>query len=624
MASALRVREQTERTLLESVGEALHDKHMLLVLDNCEHLIEACAQLAQRLLTMALPLRILATSREALNVLGETTWLVPPLGVPSAEFPALSQPTQDSGRSTEHSEPVALFVARAQSVMPTFHLTAQTAGIIADICQALDGIPLAIELAAARVRTLSVADISARLDERFQLLRAGNRAALPRHQSLRAALDWSYDLLGDDERVLFRRFAVFRGSAALEAVQVVCTDEGSWLPDKSLAHPSEVLDLLAHLIDKSLLVVTAGERETRFSFLETVRQYAREQLRELDEEPRLARKHVQFFTAFAEEAAAQLNGAHQTAWLKRMRADEANLRAALDWCFAQQDTEFGLRLTLALNGYWRAHSAYREGVERLRQSLALPWDNTHLALRARTLGALQFMLGRMGDYAAARECGEACLRIERELGDPQRIASALCNLASVVGAQGHEASARALQAESLAMFRQIGDAHGQAMLCTNMGEWERLHGHHSSALAFYDEALALYRELGNRGGIALVLHNMAHSHLAQGDALRARQYFVESLMIYEEMNNPEGIAMCLAGFAAHAVAAEEPHRAARWFGASDAIYERISARMDLADRAVMDAYVEQVRAALGADAFERAWNDGRALSVAEAVQSVKG
>ena len=611
VASALGLSEQIGQPLLETVAQALRHKQLLLVLDNCEQLIDACVQLAHTLLSTAPGLRILTTSREVLNMPGEATWLVPSLTLPPVSAES-DRPTP--AQQFMHYEAVRLFVERAAFVLPTFKCTPQNSPMVADICRRLDGIPLAIELAAARVKVLSVEQIAERLNQRFNLLTSGSRAALPRHQSLRAAMDWSYDLLSEPERTLFVRLSVFAGGFTLEAAEAVCNGEGGL----------DVLSGLALLLDKSLIRQSATQYEIRFSLLETIQAYALEKLNQGGEAERVRRQHTHFFMTWAEAIEPKLNGPEQAAWCERLDQEHHNLRAALDWTsWSPERADFGLRLAGALRLFWWARGHYREGYERSRKLLSLVDAQVRTAVRAKALATAALLARRLNDVEAARSLGEECLSIERELGDLSGAAAALSDLAVVAGMQSDQPAANAWREEALILRRTLGDRHALASSLNNWGEVVRLQGDCTRAIDLYEEALALYREFGNTGGIALVLHNMGHAVQAQRDWRRSGCLFSESLTLYEQMDHKEGIAMCLAGLAGLALARDELLQAAYLLGASEALHEKIGAHMEPADLAAREHYVAFLRARLAEPTFTAAWTHGRALNAAEAIASAR-
>jgi len=346
IAGGLRVREEPGRGLADALLDFLQDRELLLVLDNCEHLLDGCAQTAEGLLRACAGLKILATSREPLNVAGEVSWAVPSLSLLHAKPATRRRSVAGSGgdQAEQVSEATRLFIDRARAVQPRFTLTAESAVAVDDICHRLDGIPLAIELAAARIRTLSVQQITERLDDQFRLLTAGSRTAVPRQQTLRALVDWSHDLLSEPERVLLRRLPVFAGGWTLEASEAVCSDGG--------LEAGEILDLLSHLAAKSLVVVEQRDEQPRYRLLETLRQYAAEKLEQSGETPRVRDRHLEWFVALVERAEGGFRGREQEAWFRRMGTELDNVWVALEWS-KSSDVEAGLRLACAVKK-WRS------------------------------------------------------------------------------------------------------------------------------------------------------------------------------------------------------------------------------------------------------------------------------
>lgn len=371
VATMLGVREQSGQPLLVSLEAHLRSKTLLLILDNCEHLIDACAHVADFLLRACPKLSILATSREALGIAGETTWMVPSLSLPDERQPRLTF------NELSQYEAVQLFVDRAVAAQPSFKLTELNAAAIVQVCRRLDGIPLAIELAAARVKLLNPAEIAARLDDRFALLTGGTRTATPRQQTLRGVIDWSYDLLSEPERILLRRMSVFAGGCTLEALEQVAGE--------AKAGMTSVLDLLSHLVDKSLISVNTTGTETRYDMLETIRQYAHEKLLESGESKQIQDRHLDFFLRLAEDAALYLRDETQALHFERLEREHDNLRAALDWSTRSADRHTaGLRLAAALAFFWEARNYFQEGREYSMAALAQNPED-HTTARANTL-----------------------------------------------------------------------------------------------------------------------------------------------------------------------------------------------------------------------------------------------
>lgn len=566
VAAGLGVREQPGQPILASLVDDLRLKNLLLVLDNCEHLIEACARLTDTLLRTCPHLSILVTSREALGIAGETTWTVPSLSLPDVRdrhltFAELSQ-----------YEAVQLFVERAAAVQPGFKLTESNAATVAQVCRTLDGIPLAIELAAARVKVLKTEEIAARLVERFDLLTAGSRTALPRHQTLRAAIDWSYDLLTGSERVLFRRLSVFSGGCTLEAAEHVCSEQQ--LSDSPALTGGRgqgisgmpILDLLSRLVDKSLLAVDTQRGETRYHMLDTIRQYASEKLAESDEAGALRNRHLGFFVKLAEEAEIKIRSAERPAWTNRLETEQDNLRTALEWSL-ESDVAKGLRVVGALERFWFVRGYLTEGRDWSNRilarsdhapaalkikalftaaSLAL-WQNdlatTYVLLEkcgvlCQEIGAKQwhaFLLQFLafaalfqGDLEKASSLGENGLRLLRETGDKWELAEFLHTYGSIVMRCGDYVKARALAEESLTMFDQTGDRWGKASPLFGLGQIAYRQGEYATARNRYKESLALWREAGDLNGCALATNALGEVSRALGEYPLAAAYYAES------------------------------------------------------------------------------------------------
>ena len=655
VATALRVREEAQRPLIATLVDALRSRQLLLVLDNCEHLIDACAQLAETLLSACPQLRILATSREALGLAGETTWLVPSLALPDPHhLPVLTE--------LSRVEAVRLFVERAAAALPTFALTPANAAVVAQVCRRLDGIPLAIELAAARMKVVSVETLAARLDDSVRLLTAGSRTALPRQQTLRATIDWSYDLLSEPERALFRRLAVFLGGWTLEAAEAVCAGA-------SVAG-NDVLEGLAHLVDKSLVVVDMPPSgAARYRLLEPIRQYAQAKLMESAEAPAMRQRHAHFFLALVEEAEPQLVGAEQVAWLNRLEHEHDNLRAVLRWFIERGEAAAGLRLGGALWRFWRTRGYLTEGRAWLVELLALPprplaadsgepaagWP----AARVQALIAAGVLASEQDDYATTHALFLEALALSRELADERGIAWALVGLAVVALAQGDDARAATLYAESLTLGRKRGEQHLIAGTLGGLGVVALNQGDEARAVTLMEEGLSLYRELGDTHGIADALRNLGWLALNQGDAARAAALLEESLALYRQQENPQYIAWalhslgsvallqgnteraaalcveslalsrkvgdryiiawCLEDVAGLAIAQGDPGAAARLLGAAEELRASIGARLLAFDRIRYERTVAAARAALEAASFAAAWAAGRALLLEQAI-----
>jgi predicted ATPase/DNA-binding SARP family transcriptional activator len=612
VARALEVDEEPGCSVTQSLLRSLHPKQLLLVLDTCEHLVEGCACLVEVLLSGSPRLRILATSREALGLPGETAWRVPSLSVPDPGSRLRVEP--DLASLVSQYEAVQLFVERAVAAAPTFTLTPRNAPAIVQVCQRLDGIPLAIELAAVRVKWLAVEQIAARLGDRFRLLSGARRTALPRHQTLRATMDWSYDLLSEAERRLLCRLSVFSGGFTLDAAEAVC----AWDADGPCT-PDDVLGLLGQLVDKSLVTMEEQGGEARYRLLETIREYGAEKLRGDGEDPITRERHRDWFLTLAERAESALRGPDQGPWLERLETEHDNLRAAVEWTLARGEAEVGLRLGGALLRFWLKRDYFREGRERLAGLLALPGAEAPTEARARVLTGAGLMANNQGDYTAARSCHEESLRIRQALGDRPGIATALNNLGNLALNQGDFTAAGALYEASLSLRREQDDTWNVACLINNLGAVAGYQGDYERAEALFTESLALFQELGIRSGAAVSLSSLGIVAQYQGDEARAAARFEESLMIFREVGEKLGIAGCLEGFAGLAESAGQPQRAAQLFGAAASLRDSLGAPVPPAERADYDRRVAATRAALGEQSFAAAWAAGRALTLEQAI-----
>ena len=500
-------------------------KRALLILDNCEHLIQACAQLAETLLRACPNLHILATGREALGIAGETLYLVPALTTPD--------PVRVSLNILPDYEAVQLFVERAQSALAGFMLTHENAPAIAQVCRQLDGIPLALELAAARIRMMSVEQIASHLNDRFHLLTGGSRTALPRHQTLQAMIDWSHDLLSKPERVLLRRISIFAGGWTLEAAESVCWDEG--------IEKYEILDLLTQLLNKSLIVAEREQgKDTRYHMLETIRQYAREKLWEAGEGEILRQQHLAYFVDLAERAEPNLRAFDMVMWLDRLETELDNIRAAMEYAL-ESDIEAQLRTTSALLWFWHIRGHGNEGIDWLQHGLSIekaergdkPPTPSRAMIRGKALNAIGTLTGDTLPRKIT-EYFEESLALFKELGSvgKQGMAYALWGLAGRIEnreTKKHE--------QVLSLFQEIGDKFGVAQSLTGISFLARLSGDFERARATAKEQLALRQEIGDKDGIANVQALLGVTILQQGDYQQARELFEASLAGFREVGN---------------------------------------------------------------------------------------
>ncbi len=603
VAQALGVAELAGRSLHEGVVDYLRAKRLLLVLDNFEQVL-AAADLVAALLQAAPGMKILVTSRVPLRLYGEKDYQVPPLTLPDLQhLPPLEHLTQ--------YEAVRLFIERAQAAKSSFAVTNATARAVAEICVRLDGLPLAIELAAARIRLFPPGALLTRLGQRLQVLTGGARGMAARHQTLRAAIDWSYQLLTPGEQQLFRRLAVFQGGRTLDAVEAVCNGAGDLTED--------VLEGMTSLVDKSLLWMLEGPGgEPRFWLLETIHEYAREQLAASGEEPELRSHHLAYFLALAETAETQLEGPQQVAWLESLAAEHDNFRAALNWALHEAPGEEGLRLVAALWSFWEMHGHLAEGrtwIERAVQwsAAAPPGTQARLYTGAGTLA------WRQADYTAATSHHGRALELYRALEDQPGVAFALNNLGMQLLCQGAFAQSRQLLEESLQVRRRLGDQAGIAEQLNNLGFLIVSQGEAAAARPLLLESLALHRRLQNKYKIAGILDNLGDVALHEGDLAAARQYFRESLGLHREVGSPAGLPDAVEGLAKTAAAQREGERAARLFGAAASLRETVGAPLPPAVRPIYERHLAAARALLAPAAWDAAWAAGQRMSVDQAV-----
>jgi predicted ATPase len=535
VAATLGLREEAGRPITTTLSDYLRGRKALLLLDNCEHVIGASAQLVDLLLHACPDLTLLASSREQLGVPGETAYRVPSLSLPD--------PHHASEVDTfSHYEAVQLFVDRAQLALPGFALTAENAPAIAQICQRLDGIPLAIELAAARVNVLGVEQIAARLTNAFRLLTGGSRTALPRQQTLRALMDWSYNLLSEPERALLRRLSVFAGGWTLEAAEAIGAAEDA----DDLIHPDDVLDGLTQLVNKSLVIAERSNGEqVRYRLLETIRQYAREKMSDYCDTDCVWDRHLDYFVRLAERAEPELRGPQQVQWLNRLKDETDNLLAALDW---SQDgyVEAGLRLATALYEFNSRYGSISTVAGRLMQLLKQPEAQTRNALRAKALETAANLISWEGDLAQSRALAEEGLAIYRELGDVAGEAHCLDSLGTIVCLMDDYETGRPQVLESLRLYRQLGDQAGIATVLLDLGSLADKEDV-KRAYAYLQEGLTICRERGDLIGMAYALSDLGMVTLRQGEFAQAQRWFEESLRLQGSIGGPDPMILMHLG-----------------------------------------------------------------------------
>jgi predicted ATPase/DNA-binding CsgD family transcriptional regulator len=605
IASALRVPEQSGRAVTETLARALRFKSLLLVVDNCEHMLSACAELADALVPVCSSLRILATSQEPLGVPGEAVWRVPSLSVPGVgRLPPVDHLMQYGA--------VRLFVERATSAQPGLTLTDSNAAAVVQVCHRLDGIPLAIELAAARVKVLTVEQIASRLDDRFRLLTGGSRRILPRHRTLRAAMDWSYGLLSEKERTALQRLSTFAGGWTLEAAEAVCSGNG--------IEAADVLDLLTQLADKSLVVVETQVEEARYLLPETVRQYSLDRLMESEEAADAQRRHRDWYLGLAERAEPELRGPGQVTWLERLEKEHDNLRAALEWSRMEEGgAEAGLRLTGALYWFWFMHGHWSDGRQWLEVALARRGDAQSSA-RPKVLRGAAHLAWRQGDYERATTLCEQGLAICRDLGD--REGSAWLNfwLAAVATQRGDYARATALLDESLGLCDALGNKWLGSAALAWLGIVARYQNDYVRAAAFAEKSLALAKHVGDRYRIAFDLRRLGTLALHQGECERAAGFYKESLTLCREVGIRWIVEECLEGLAGVASARRHYEQAARLFAAAEALRIALDHHRPPPDQADYEQRVASTRAALEQTAFAAAWAHGAEMAPEQAIE----
>jgi len=619
------------------------NQSMLLLLDNFEHLVSAAPVITQ-LLTTGPKLKVAVTSQAPLHVYGEHEFPVPPLALPDLKsIPPLEV--------LSRLPAVALFVERAQAVKHEFALTRENAPAVAAICARLDGLPLAIELAAARIKLLPPSAMLARLENRLNLLTGGARDLPTRQQTLRSTVDWSHGLLNAAEQTLFRRLSVFTGGGTLEGVEAVCDTKS----DLGL----DILDGMASMVDKSLAQqVEQVDAETRFLMLSTIREYALERLAESDDESATRRAHAAYYLVLAEEGAEDVV-AHPE-WLDRFEIEHDNFRLALDYLIKTGDAEWGLRLGTALFRFWETREHLTEGRDGIAKILALEGTAAHPKLRARLLFAGAVLAGGQGDYGSARQLLEEsldtclelgdnrgvavalnalavnardrgefdvaallfgrCVAIWKDLGDSAGIARALSNLANVTKLQGEYARASSLYDECLTMFRKAGDGAGVAWTLNYQGDVAREKTDLVAARSFCEQSLAAFRELRDGWGIASALSDLASLSCDLGNDAEARRLYGESIRMFQEVGHKRGIARALECLAVSAAAQSNAEQSLHLAGAAAALRQRLGAPLTPTEQPRLEKALEFARRALGNTAGLTAWMEGWAMPVEQAVR----
>jgi predicted ATPase/class 3 adenylate cyclase len=643
VGGALGVRESGETPLSDLLKEYLSRRELLLLLDNFEQLLEA-APLVREILSAAARVKVLATSRIPLGLYGEHEYAVGPLSVPD---PRRLPPVE----ALSQYEAVRLFIERAGAAKAGFAVTNENAPAIAAICARLDGLPLAIELAAARTKLLPPKALLTRLGNRLKLLTGGAKDLPARQRTLRGAIEWSHDLLDEGEKTLFRRLAVFSGGRTLEAVDAICDAEGDL--------PVDALEGVSSLVDNSLLRREEGpEDEPRFVMLETIHEYAREKLQESGEAEVIKGTHAEYFLPLAEEAELELEGSDQLEWLDRLEAEHDNLRAALSWCLAAGEAEFGVRLAGALWWFWFARGHMSEGRRWLDNALA---GNSDMAASVRAKGLIGAgrLAAEQGDQREAEVVLEESVRLLRDSADERGLARALHNLGYALLVQGNSERADALQKESLSLFRKAHDGWGVAETLNNLGIVAEHEDDAERAKLLYEESLLLRRELGDKRGIGALLNNLGGLTLVQGNFERAASLLEEGVMLGRELGDKWLLAVSISTVGTVEMLRENPRyartlleeslnlaeelgdksltvqnllelagaagargqalRAARLFGATDESCQALAAYFVPFERERQNSLRAAARAELSEGAWEEAWAQGRAMTMDDAV-----
>jgi predicted ATPase/DNA-binding SARP family transcriptional activator len=614
LASLLGLRESrdTKLSVTDLLINYLHSRTALIIFDNCEHLIESCAQLVNLLLISCENLTILATSREALRVSGEIPYRVPSLEIPRLDI-------ESAIDVLAKIESVRLFNERAGVALSRFAMGPQNALVIAQICRRLDGIPLAIELAAARTNMLAVEQILRRLDDRFRLLTGGLRSALPRHQTLRATIEWSYDLLSEKERILFRRLAVFMGGWTLEAAEEVCTGDG--------IESADILDLLSQLVSKSLIVVeflNNGETRDpaagslRYRRLETIRQFGREKLFETAEAAHLQDRHLAYFLKFAEEIEPYLTGPEQPTWLDHLDLELDNIRLALEWSISNKRGEESLRLFSALGWFWYIRCHLEEGRKWFRRSLQVR-DGTSKSAQANTFLHASRLYWALEDFASAKTILRESLDLYRELGNMNDISHGLVLMGVIELSQGDLTEARKLFEEGLSVSRRVNDKPTMARALSQLGTFSRMEGDYVTAWQHHEESLAICRQIQDSHLTIVVLQSMGEFALEQKDNLKAREYYEETLAICRHLKNKRATAYSILGFAGILCAEAQYTQSARLQGFAETLFSE--------SESLTEASFAQIRKAgdilktyLGEDSYQKEFDIGKALKCERAVE----
>ena len=650
IAQSIGFQPTAAQPLLESLFEHLQPKQMLILLDNCEHLIAACAELVQQLLLQAPELSLLATSREALGITGETVY----------PLQGMAWPSGIGSHNVLQYDAVRLFVERAKTTAPKFALTLENTSAVVEICKRLDGIPLALELASARVKVLTVQEIAARLENRLTLLASGQRSGLEaRHLTMRATIDWSHALLNPDEQTLFRRLAVFEGGCTLAAVETVCVENG--------IEVGRILEVLSSLVDKSLVLAeTLGRAQARYRVLETVREYALEKLTEAGELTQLRERHLELFLSHAEEAEGKLYEADQPLWLNWLEGEHDNLRAALAWSLEAGEIAEGLRLANGILRFWEIRGYAQEGLGWFGRLCAQMDDTVPLAVRVYALTNAAFMAYFVGNVPTTLTYGQQAVALAESAGEAgeRLLVYALGGLGSGMEAMGDFAATFAIQERGIRLLRgsvqaphflgmflmmqggaatDIGrypearacldealvfalearDGFRQAHTFNLLGGLARCEGNYPAALAAYQQSVRLFRELEAQRDLATPLHNFGFTLLHLGDHPQAHALFLESMGLHQAQHDKLGMAECLVGFAALAIIRGLPV-GVRLLAAAQALNRPRAKASWAAFQLECERYQALAQAKFGESQFQAQWMAGQGLKLEDALEQALG
>ncbi len=611
VAAALDVRQEADRPLAATLTSFLRAKNLLLILDNCEHVVVACAHLAELLLRASPRLRILASSREPLGIAGETAWPLPPLSLP-AHWRDIAAGPEAMEKLTQF-EAVRLFIERATIARPAFRLTNENVPLVAQICWRLDGIALAIELAAARIKVLTLQQIAERLDDRFHLLTSGSRTAVPRQQTLRALIDWSHDLLSEPERKLLRRLSVFARGRTLEALEAVCSDDE--------LHQREIIDLITQLVDKSLVTVEkTPEHGARYFLLESVWDYTNEKLAESGERDTFRARHLDYFLKFAEEAEEKISGPEQQAWLERLGQEDMNIRFALEASSELPgQVKKGLRLVVATQRFAEVRGLFKEARAMLARLLAQPDAAGRDAIRARALATAGRLAWISDDLAAGEALERDALEIFRELDDAKCTATILANLSLHAWDAGDLPRAHGLIDEAARTAQPLEDQRVMAHVFRSRAILAAAERDYEKCFAFDSASFALYRKLGDRWLAGIVQWAIGMSATVLGRFDEARAHFRECLQNAWELGNRWGLPFSLEAFGALAAAERQYARAARLLGAAESLRVQSGISPAPADHPALREILAAAAAHFATKEIDAARREGRAMSGNDAV-----